>query len=84
MFEKLCSVEALSKTRHEVEFAGHVWEVDEFHAANQGLIVAEIELPDDTTEFTRPAWLGLEVTNDFRYRNSNLYTTPWTSWDAGK
>ena len=34
----------IDKTRHYVSYGGHVWEIDEFHGDNAGLVVAEIEL----------------------------------------
>lgn len=51
---------------------GLYWEIDVFGGKNQGLIVAEIELPTPDTTFARPEWLGEEVTGDPKYYNSNL------------
>ena len=48
------------------------WEVDTFHGLNEGLVVAEIEVPSEDTEFARPDWIGPEVTGDKRYYNSWL------------
>lgn len=76
-----CLGRTLSKTRHFLDFGGFTWEIDEFEGANAGLIVAEIELPSPDTDFPRPAWLGEEVTADFRYRNSNLVRVPFSTWD---
>ena len=56
------------------------WEIDVFHGDNDGLTVAEIELPSETTPFEKPAWLGEEVTGDSRYYNSALSTTPYKNW----
>ncbi len=33
----------ITKTRHDVPFAGLTWEVDVFEGANAGLVVAELE-----------------------------------------
>lgn len=63
----------IEKTRHIVEYEGHVWEVDEFHGANEGLTVAEIELDDENEPFAKPEWLGKEVTGDPDYLNCNLH-----------
>lgn len=49
-----------------------VWEVDVFGGRHEGLIVAEIELPEADTCFERPQWLGEEVTGDPAYYNSSL------------
>jgi len=72
--------EGTEKIRYRIpEDSGLVWEVDEFLAANAGLIVAEIELTDEDQSFTRPAWLDQEVTHDERYANSNLALRPINS-----
>ena len=70
----------VEKTRHLIRFQGHLWEVDEFHGDNQGLVVAEIELDHVEEAFGRPHWLGLEVTDDLRYYNLNLSVHPFRSW----
>ena len=76
----LCMDSPIDKTRHEVKLGGFLWEIDEFHGANDGLIVAEIELPDRDTVFERPAWLDDEVSEDARYLNSNLVARPFSTW----
>lgn len=62
----------IDKTRYLVPFGGHTFEVDEFHGAHEGLVIAEIELSDEAESFGRPSWLGEEVTGDPRYYNSYL------------
>lgn len=76
----LCRGRLVGKTRHLVHAGGLVWEVDEFCADNAGLIVAEIELPAENAAFSRPAWLGEEVTADARYLNANLAVHPYGLW----
>lgn len=56
------------------------WEVDEFHGDNEGLIVAELEVPSEEVHFTLPAWIGQEVTGDHRYYNSQLCKVPYKKW----
>ncbi len=51
---------------------GHIFEVDEFHGTNEGLIIAEIEVGSEDEAFIKPTWLGEEVTGDPRYYNSML------------
>ncbi len=51
---------------------GLKWEVDEFLGEHAGLVVAEIELPDEHTPFEKPQWLGKEVTGQKEYYNSYL------------
>jgi adenylate cyclase len=62
------------------EFAGHLWEVDEFFGDNEGLIMAEIELKSETEEFEKPVWIINEVSDDDRYYNSNLSKNPYKNW----
>lgn len=70
----------IDKTRHRVRLGAHTWEIDEFHGANAGLIVAEIELEHADEPFQRPDWLGEEVSTDHRYYNSALSEHPYSSW----
>ncbi len=56
------------------------FEVDVFYGSNQGLVMAEIELPSQDTPFPHPSWLGEEVTGDHRYYNSQLLDKPFSSW----
>lgn len=80
---QLCEPGAIDKTRYLVPAAdGHVWEVDEFHGDNAGLVVAEIELGSEDEPFERPAWLGAEVTGDRRYYNSSLTHCPYKNWKS--
>lgn len=76
----MCLPGLVEKTRHRIPVGGHVWEVDEFHGDNEGLVVAEIELGSEDEAFARPDWLGVEVTADARYSNSNLTKTPYSQW----
>lgn len=76
----LCEPGIIDKTRYFVPAGAHVFEVDEFHADNEGLTVAEIELDSPEEEFRRPPWLGQEVTGDRRYYNSSLAGNPYKNW----
>lgn len=60
----------LEKTRHNVEYRGYVWEVDVYSGKYAGLVVAEVELPDEKTMPPIPDWIGQEVTGDRRYSNA--------------
>jgi adenylate cyclase len=70
----------IDKTRHLVLAEGFTWEIDEFHGANAGLIVAELELDSEDQEFARPAWIGAEVTQLRRYYNVCLVEHPYNAW----
>ena len=77
---ELCEPGIIEKTRYEVTFKGHVFEVDVFHGENEGLILAELELPSKETPFERPIWLGKEVTGETKYYNSQLSKHPFKAW----
>jgi adenylate cyclase len=81
MLDRLCTG-LIDKTRHYVEHQGHVWEVDEFHGDNTGLVVAEIELDHVGEDFAHPAWIGREVTDERRYYNHALALHPYRQWES--
>jgi adenylate cyclase len=62
----------IEKTRYEIEYAGHVFEVDVFEGKLAGLVVAEVELASADEYVEIPDWAGTEVSEDPRYFNSNL------------
>lgn len=76
----LCGGGVIDKVRHIVSYAGHTFEVDVFNGANEGLVLAEIELSSEDECFEKPDWLGQEVTGDMRYHNSMLLRHPYTKW----
>ena len=76
----LCMEGTIDKTRYIVPFEGHSFEVDEFYGDNEGRTVAEVELENETEPFSRPEWLGKEVTGDRRYYNSMLTEHPYSQW----
>ena len=68
----LCTGHVISKTRYLLALSGHLWEVDEFLGVHQGLWLAEIELAAEHDRFSKPPWLGQEVSQDHRYHNASL------------
>ena len=74
---------SIRKSRH-IFHHDHIvkWEVDIFHGKNEGLIIAEIEIPNKEYELQiRPyGWIGEEVTNDKRYYNNYLAKHPYREW----
>ena len=72
----------IDKTRYLIKNTDgkHIWEVDEFHGENNGLVMAEIELSSENELFDRPNWLGKEVTGDKRYYNSFIAHNPYKNW----
>lgn len=62
----------VEKVRYLIEEGGRVWDVDVFTGVLDGLILAEVELARADDVVTLPPWVGEEVTDDERYRNSRL------------
>jgi adenylate cyclase len=77
---RLCGPGVVEKTRHIIKAGKHLFEVDEFHGENEGLIIAEIELSSADEPFIKPSWLGKEVTSESKYYNSSLSRKPYKSW----
>ncbi len=78
---EICEPGVIDKTRFIVpEASGLKFEVDEFYGDNEGLTVAEIELPTEDHPFNKPNWLGEEVTGDSRFYNSMLMKNPFKNW----
>lgn len=71
---------AIEKYRYYIKENNHVFEVDEFLDVNSGLIVAEIELTKEDEKFSKPDWLGKEVTGEVKYYNSSLSKYPYRFW----
>jgi len=80
LLDGLCEQPLVEKYRRRIDFAGMVWEVDEFLGVNAGLVVAEIELTAEDQPFAKPDWVGAEVTDDVRYFNANLIKHPFSQW----
>ncbi|NLL04963.1 MAG: CYTH domain-containing protein [Clostridiaceae bacterium] len=81
ILQGICERPFIEKTRYIFNYQGHVWEIDEFHRENEGLIIAEIELENENENFPVPEWIGEEVTYDYKYTNSSLVTNPYKKWN---
>ncbi len=78
---ELCEDNRIEKTRYIIPANGDlVFEVDEFYGENEGLIIAEIELPNEDSSFTKPLWLSKEVTGITKYYNAMLLKKPFKNW----
>ncbi|MBR4275364.1 MAG: CYTH domain-containing protein [Prevotella sp.] len=77
---KLCHGGLVEKVRYLVPYGGHTFEVDEFKGANEGLLLAEVELRDADEAYTKPDWLGPEVTGDRHFYNKGLLKNPYPLW----
>jgi adenylate cyclase len=62
----------IEKTRHHVKHHGYLYEVDVFGGALAGLVIAELETPEDVPDEMLPDWLGREVTGESRFYNASL------------
>lgn len=81
MVQHMCTGSAIIKQRHLVRVDDrHVWEIDEFEGDNEGLVVAEIELRQESEEYIKPDWVGKEVSDDPRYTNVSLVNNPYKQW----
>lgn len=77
---KMCEGNTVEKTRYNYNFAGKLWEIDVFHGANNGLIVAEIELESEDEPFEKPHWIREEVSTEVKYYNFWLSKNPFSQW----
>jgi len=78
----MCLPSVIEKTRYRVESGGHVWEIDVFHGANEGLVLAEVELDDASVSPELPPWVGAEVSDDARYYNACLASHPFCEFNT--
>ena len=76
----LCEENIIEKNRFLVKNGVRTFEVDEFLGLNNGLVIAEIELSNENEYFEKPTWLGVEVTGQKKYYNSNLSKHPFLNW----
>ena len=76
-----CLPSKIEKIRYIVPMGELKVEIDEFLGLNQGLVMAEVELPQEEYQFQKPDFLGEEVTKDKRYYNSYLSEHPYKEWE---
>ena len=77
---KLCQGGVIDKHRYLVRSGNHVFEVDEFHGDNDGLVMAEVELASKDESFEKPGFIGPEVTGDRRFYNKHMLKFPYGLW----
>jgi CYTH domain-containing protein len=77
---KLCQGGVIDKHRYLVRSGNHVFEVDEFHGDNDGLVMAEVELASKDESFEKPSFIGPEVTGDHRFYNKHMLRFPYVLW----
>ncbi len=64
----------VEKTRRRSRLDGMLLEVDEYEGDLAGLLVAEVEFPDEESaeRFSPPDWFAREVTDDAGFKNRSL------------
>lgn len=72
LLDSLCYKPFIEKIRYDILIENSKWEVDVFSGKFEGLVIAEIELPEESSSFTKPYWVGQEVTDDPKYSNSEM------------
>lgn len=80
MLTSLCLQPLIDKHRHTELHGGRVWQIDRFHGVNDGLVIAEVELPSADAPLEVPPWALDDVSDDPRYFNSNLLAHPYSEW----
>ena len=76
----LCEDYVIEKTRYEVVYGNHIFEVDVFSGHNEGLMIAEVELQTEDESIDLPDWIEKEVTGEEKYYNAYLSNHPFTKW----
>lgn len=79
MLASMCPFK-VGKHRHIVHYQGFVFEIDEFFGENAPLVVCELELASEQSDYPRPSWLGEEITSDGRFSNAYLSKHPFGQW----
>ena len=72
MLSTICGGNTLEKQRFFVEDRGATWHVDVYGGILQGVVIAEIELTQETQKLILPPWIGKEVTGDPFYKKINM------------
>lgn len=78
MLAELCREPLIEKRRYEIHYGAHLWEVDVFEGENRGLVLAEVELVNESETVELPPWVTSEVTHDKRYYNARLRLHPFS------
>ncbi len=72
MLSDLCGELILEKQRFTVSADEIEWTIDLYEGRLAGLVLAEVELFATDQEIALPTWVGVEVTDDPRFRNEIL------------
>jgi adenylate cyclase len=72
MLSTICGDDTLKKERFFVGEAGATWYVDVYGGILNGIVIAEIELKQETEQLILPSWIGKEVTGESFYKKINM------------
>ena len=73
----------VEKIRRYIDTDDLTWEVDRFLGDNEGLWLAEIEIPSIDTKFKAPSWVNREVSHISELSSHKLAKKPFTKWGKG-
>src|SRR5262245_50700298 len=61
LLDRLCERPLIEKTRYRETLNGQLWEIDVFHAENEGLVTAEAEVESVDEHLERPTWAKTDI-----------------------
>jgi adenylate cyclase len=74
----------IEKNRFHIQHGKFTLEYDIFKGENSGLEVVEVEFNSieeaEAFNYHIPHWFGIEITEDKRYNNRNLYQNPYNTF----
>lgn len=75
------SEHVVTKSRYPIVAEGNTFEVDVFHGANEGLMIAEFEASAQAVaRLYKPWFASREITHEKRYSNDELAVRPYQEW----
>jgi adenylate cyclase len=74
----------IEKKRYLEKRGDFIWEVDVFEGENNGLVLAEVELENESLQPEWPDWILEEVSGNEKYFNYNLSKKPFLHWTENK
>lgn len=82
LLDSVADAKQIHKVRYTKMFNGFAFELDIFDLTNKGLVLAEVELEDESIEVDAypEGWVMQEV-SDKKYTNSYLALHPYCSWE---
>ena len=82
LIQQFAGEDIIFKTRYIVEDKKETWEIDVFHGDNEGLVIAELEIPREDYDVMRPDWIDswVEVHDNMAYYNYSLAKNPFNTW----